>query len=218
MGFHIPFKNLSVLYKKEMGSYRSMVHRCCNPNNIGWKHYGGRGIRVCSRWLLGHGIRGDHRGFRNFLIDLGRKPTKKHTIERLDSNNNYTPHNCIWATMTVQGRNRRNNRKLTHNGQTHCISKWAEMLGLKRHVLANRLERKWPLEKAMTPKKLVRVPAIAFTYLGITRTLPEWATHLSVPLARIHKRWNEGWEPVDIVTVGRYARPTQPKERHQQKG
>lgn len=68
--------------------------------NKDWKNYGGRGIRVCQRWRL----------FKNFLADMGRRPTPKHTLERVDNDNDYWPGNCVWATRLEQNRNKRNSR------------------------------------------------------------------------------------------------------------
>ena len=73
-------------------SWRGMVHRCTNPNAAKFKYYGGKGVKVWYRWL----------NFRNFLTDMGEKPTPKHTIGRKDANKNYHPSNCQWETWKEQ--------------------------------------------------------------------------------------------------------------------
>lgn len=78
--------------------WRSMKYRCSNPRAKDYPDYGGRGIKVCERWL---------NSFENFLADLGPRPTPQHSIERLDNDGNYEPGNCVWATKQEQNRNRR---------------------------------------------------------------------------------------------------------------
>ncbi len=78
----------------------NMKQRCSNPKATCYKHYGGRGIAVCDRWV---------RSFINFLADMGDKPTLSHTLERIDNDKGYFPENCKWATMIEQNQNKRNN-------------------------------------------------------------------------------------------------------------
>jgi len=99
-------------------SWRAMLCRCFSPRTDGYEYYGGRGISVCDRWQK----------FENFLADLGTRPTGT-TLERQDTNGNYEPGNCYWATAKQQAANRRNNRNLTYEGKTFCQSEWSGRLG-----------------------------------------------------------------------------------------
>lgn len=74
-----------------------MKGRCYTPTDAKFQHYGGRGITVCERWL---------NSFENFLSDMGERPPGL-TLDRIDTNGNYEPGNCRWATPLVQSRNRR---------------------------------------------------------------------------------------------------------------
>ena len=81
-------------------SWVSMFTRCENPNSKSFLNYGGRGIKVCERW----------KSFENFFADMGEKPVKGMSIDRLDVNGNYEPGNCEWSTPTKQARNTRKTR------------------------------------------------------------------------------------------------------------
>jgi hypothetical protein len=78
-------------------THNQMIARCTNPRTHSYKNYGGRGVRVCKRWL----------DFRNFVVDMGPKPSPKHTLERVNNDGDYEPGNCVWATRTQQCLNRR---------------------------------------------------------------------------------------------------------------
>ena len=124
----------------EHRAWSSMLTRCRNPNSSNWRLYGGRGIRVCTPWL----------DFPSFLSDMGKRP-KGCALERIDSNKDYTPANCRWATPKEQANNRRNNRTLTHQGRTQTMAQWADECGLKPTTLKRRLDKLgWPLERALS--------------------------------------------------------------------
>lgn len=113
-------------------SWVNMKSRCNCRTNIGFENYGGRGISVCERWNK----------FENFLSDMGDKPKGK-SLDRIDTNGNYCKENCRWASNKEQGRNKRNNILLTHNGETKTISEWAEITGINRRTLEQRHHNGW---------------------------------------------------------------------------
>jgi hypothetical protein len=82
----------------EYRAYFNMLKRCFYENDKRYDDYGGRGIKVHGPWL---------NSFENFLEDMGVRPSKKHSLDRIDVNGNYTPDNCRWATKEVQSRNTR---------------------------------------------------------------------------------------------------------------
>lgn len=102
-------------------SWESLRNRCNNPNNPEYYNYGGRGIRVCDRW----------NSFKNFLADMGERPSLEYSIDRYPNNNgNYEPANCRWATQKEQCRNLRVNKWIEYNGKTMIKTDWAEYLGM----------------------------------------------------------------------------------------
>jgi hypothetical protein len=131
--------------KDEYHIWKSMPQRCYNPKSKYYRHYGGRGIRVCDRWL------DPENGFVNFFSDMGERPSKTHSLDRIDNNGNYCPENCKWATKHEQARNRRNNHLVTHNNKTQCLTDWAKELGVSFSTLRHRIQHQ-DMQSAMTPK------------------------------------------------------------------
>lgn len=130
----------------EHRAWKALNGRCYNKNSKKYQDYGGRGITVCNRWK---GID----GFSNFLFDVGRRPTPLHSIDRKNNNGNYNPKNCKWSTKKEQGRNKRNNKILTFDGKSFCVSEWAEITGISSLVINLRLFRGWKVKRALTTPK-----------------------------------------------------------------
>jgi hypothetical protein len=87
----------------EYNLFVMMRCRCRNPKGRDYHLYGGRGIRVCERWLNGDGLKS---AFECFIADMGPRPLGM-SIDRINANGNYEPDNCRWATAKQQGRNTR---------------------------------------------------------------------------------------------------------------
>jgi hypothetical protein len=116
----------------EMIAYNSAKGRCNNPNNEAFDNYGGRGIEF------------RFNSFKEFLSEVGNKPTPKHTIDRIDTDGHYEKGNIRWATFAEQARNRRSNFILKINGQSKPLCDWAESSGISANRITQRIRRhKW---------------------------------------------------------------------------
>ncbi len=121
--------------------WRGIIYRCTDAENDSYKDYGGRGIKVCERWL------DEAEGFENFIKDMGPRPSMDYSVDRKNVNGDYEPLNCRWATQAEQMRNMRTNVNLTHNGITMCKVDWAVSLGLHKNTFDKRLALGWSMER-----------------------------------------------------------------------
>lgn len=122
--------------------WNDMKSRCNDSNAKAYKHYGGRGIKVCEEWERSFVC------FRNWAFKNGYKQGL--TLDRKDVNKGYNPENCRWTTMKIQSNNKRNNRLITYNQETHTISEWSEITGIGKDTIRYRLNAKWPVEDVLT--------------------------------------------------------------------
>lgn len=187
-----PYKNkyngLSLQYPKEYQSWVGIKDRCLNPNHKSWHNYGGRGIKICKRW---------RHSFKNFLDDMGPKPSARHTIDRYpDKNGHYEPNNCRWATHKEQARNRRDNVLLTFKGQTKCLQEWSEELGIGLGTLCHRLYvLKQPVSQALgiDPREYFTNRGKKHTHQGETKTIAQWCRDEGISMQAVMRRLEMGW-------------------------
>lgn len=128
----------SVGYSKsaEVQAWANMKQRCYNDKIREYKHYGGRGITVCDRWL---------NDFKAFLSDLGRRPSRKHSLDRHpNKDGNYEPGNVRWANVKEQQRNKRNNVFIAALGESKTVAEWGEIWGVRQETILSRMKRGWP--------------------------------------------------------------------------
>lgn len=115
--------------------------RCANKTGPRFADYGGRGIVVAEPW---------NSDFNSFLKDMGPRPSKDHSIDRIDNDGPYAPGNCQWATRVEQGANKRNNVWLQLGDRKMTVAQWSREVGLTEHQISNRLKLGWSHERALT--------------------------------------------------------------------
>lgn len=125
----------------EYKAWKSMRRRCFNENMSCFADYGGRGITVCDSWKD---------SFEAFFADMGPRPSKEHSLDRINNDGNYEPGNCRWASRKTQVNNRRVSVLLTWDGKTMCAEDWALLLGVKPNAIRNRIASGWTVEKTLS--------------------------------------------------------------------
>lgn len=124
----------------EWECWQAMKQRCLNPKAQAYPRYGGRGIKVCGRWMT----------FENFYADMGPRPSSEHSIDRKDNDGDYEPSNCHWATKIDQNRNRSIARVIDFNGVMVNGADLAEAHGMTTELLYGRLDYGWSLDRALS--------------------------------------------------------------------
>lgn len=125
----------------EYNIWAGIKQRCLNRNNKHFKDYGGRGITLCEEWME----------FTGFFNDMGRRPTPKHSIDRINNDRGYCLENCRWATQKEQCRNTRKTILIKFNGESVPLVAAAESIGINEHTLYQRLfKHGWAIEDALS--------------------------------------------------------------------
>jgi len=128
----------------EYRAWINMKTRCNDETTPYYSIWGGRGITVCARWM---------ESFQNFYEDMGKRPSPKHSLDRINVNGNYEPSNCRWATRSTQMRNVRVNHHVEVGGVSMTLADAVEGTGLDYNTVLYRLKRGWPLEHALTAER-----------------------------------------------------------------
>ena len=125
----------------EYRAWTQMKIRCYNPTSESFKDYGGRGIKVCARWL---------NSFKAFLADLGPRPSPELSLDRIQNDKDYEPGNVRWATRAVQSVNRRSSRTVHFHGNLRLVLDLASEFHISTQCVLQRLDRGWGIERALT--------------------------------------------------------------------
>jgi hypothetical protein len=129
--------------------WATIVQRCCNPKCKKFIRYGGRGITLYPPW----------RDFIAFNSDMGDRPSKLHSIERIDNSKGYYPSNCKWATALEQANNKSINHVIEFNGKRQTMAQWGRELGIPARRISYRLLAGWSIDNALKlPPSMIRLP------------------------------------------------------------
>jgi hypothetical protein len=130
----------------EFNIWNKMKQRCNNPASKEWVNYGGRGITVCKSW---------QKSYSSFLRNMGRRPSKRHSLDRIDNDKGYYPSNCRWATKREQSVNKRNNLIIKYKGVSKALVEWTDEFSMPFALVRNRIRKLgWtPAEALTTPIK-----------------------------------------------------------------
>lgn len=120
----------------------TMKQRCYNPKDKHYKWYGSKGVKVCSEWL------NNAEAFVEWALNNDYKPGL--TLDRIDSNGDYTPSNCRFITIQAQQRNKSSNHVLAYEGISLTIQEWAEKLNITPSTLRSRINKGWTIDRALT--------------------------------------------------------------------
>lgn len=107
--------------RPEYIAWNMMRQRCYNEKSKNYLQWGGRGITVCDRW---------RNSFENFFEDMGERPSKFHSLDRIENNGIYELSNCKWSTKSEQAINRRSTKWYEYNGERKILKDWATKFGV----------------------------------------------------------------------------------------
>lgn len=174
----------------EYAAWKNMQRRCRNEKDASFFRYGARGIDYDNSW----------EDFEVFYNDMGRRPSPKHTLERKNNDLGYSKENCCWETRKAQARNFRHNRILEHNGEKHCISEWAEILGTTHDSISKKLKKGYTVEQALTIKPKINYQPVEFN--GELLSIKEIERRLGVSHGTIRHRVKSGISIQDAINIG----------------
>lgn len=161
-------------------SWSAMKSRCYNKKATGYENYGGRGIRVCIRWLS---------SYEAFLEDMGERPDTNHTLDRTDTNGDYGPSNCKWSTKTEQNQNKRSSKIYSIDNQRLNLTQISKKYDIPLATLYSRIERdRLTIDEAVAKKANRRL----VTYKGVTKTVGEWARQYGMEFGTLRNRLERG--------------------------
>lgn len=188
-------------------TYRGMMRRCYSEKHYAYSRYAGKGVYVCARW----------HSFELFIKDMGARPSKSHTIDRIDNSGPYDPKNCRWATWEEQQNNKKNTPKIKFRGKSQTVKQWSRELGINHQTVYARIRKGMSIEKALTipikKEKSQLSGNLAITFRRQTMPLKQWAKVLGINYSTLHNRLRIRKMPLKKA----FLMPVKKKEKHKTK-
>lgn len=185
-------------------TWSGMRQRCNNPNNSSYKNYGGRGIVVCEEWD------NDFSAFEKWAKENGAQVGLQ--IDRIDVNGNYEPTNCRWVDAVTQANNKRTNRFIEYNGQTHTIMEWARITGIQEGVIRSRIDKYGcSIGQALGYEDYDGSPDHILDYNGESHNITEWSIITGINKGTISSRLRYGYSVGQALGFEEYKRKNPPK-------
>jgi len=169
----------------EYNAWKALRRRCYDIKCFNYNDYGGRGIVVTDRWL-------GENGYVNFLNDMGRRPSNKHSIDRTNNDGNYEVSNCVWRTRKEQANNRRSSKLIVYGRETKTLSQWADELKVDYHTFWEKLNHfNFDMDKMMARYKdnlNEGINSHFIEYNGVKNTVVEWSRLFETKYKMFHAR------------------------------
>lgn len=175
--------SLRQLHPIEYSTWKTIKSRCYAKSQKDRGNYSENNIEVCERWL---------HSFDTFFNDMGVRPGKGYSIDRIDNKNNYSKENCKWSNWKEQSRNRGSfNLVYDYKGKKCCLSEIAEDLGINYRTLYYRIKRGLSFENAIKQDPYLKL----FSMNGVSKHLKEWCDEYNVEFKIVNSRiFNSGWD------------------------
>ena len=180
----------------EFEGWKDIINKCTNPSDIYYKLFGGRGIKVCDRWL---------NSFESFLEDMGPIPGARYVVGRTNSLSNYEPNSCKWSTRRCSKVPSYKSELYEYDGKSLTLSEILTLTktrlngksecNLRRRVKVNKLSVEEALSIPLKPFKGLRHNfgrnALTFTYNGISKTMREWSKDIGCNYGSLYYRFKK---------------------------
>ena len=191
---------LYLRFKAEYNVWSLMRQRCRNLSNQDFKHYGGRGIKVCPQW----------ESFKTFLNDMGPRPDPSLWLGRLDVNGDFKPTNCHWTEPKFPVGNRRICHKVKLNGDLLNIVEVARRQKMYPNTFRHRLLKQgMDAQQALSSPKMRRGGPTLICWQGKTQSIAAWAREIGINPSTLEARLTRYAKPLDqAMTPGRLRNPS----------